>query len=68
MRTPLQRLRVRRLVAALSLCVASLLLAASPQAGRQYQAAVPTLLMARLRLYSKAPVLYYGCWTVRHRT
>jgi hypothetical protein len=43
---------------ALALCFAGLVLAASPQAGRQNQAAVPTLLIARLRLYSKAPVLY----------
>jgi hypothetical protein len=46
----------RRLLIALALIFASLMLAASPQAGRQNQAAVPALLVARLRLYSKAPV------------
>ncbi len=48
---------VRRLIIAMALCFAGLILAASPQAGRQNQAAVPTLLVARLRLYSKAPIL-----------
>jgi len=48
----------RRLFLAAALLLAGVLLAASPQSGRQNQAAVPTLIIARLRLYSKVPVLY----------
>jgi hypothetical protein len=53
----MQGVAVRRLMIAFALFFASLMLAASPQAGRQNQAAIPTLVIARLRLYSKAPVL-----------
>jgi len=49
---------VRRLVFALALVVAGMLLAAAPRPGRQTQAAVPALLLVRLRLYGKVPVLY----------
>jgi hypothetical protein len=37
---------------------AVILLGASPRPGRQNQAMVPVLFMARLRLYGKVPVLY----------
>jgi hypothetical protein len=49
---------MRRLIITLVLFFASLMLAASPQAGRQNQAAIPTLVIARLRLYGKSPVQY----------
>ena len=52
------RVRPLRLLIAAALLLGGVLLAASPQSGRQNQAAVPTLLIARLRLYSKSPVLY----------
>jgi hypothetical protein len=37
---------------------ALILLGASPRPGRQNQAMVPVLVLARLRLYGKVPVLY----------
>jgi len=49
----------RRVVLVLILVAAgTLLLAAAPRPGRQNQAAVPALLLVRLRLYGKVPVLY----------
>jgi len=43
-------------VLVLVLVLAGLLLAAVPGKGQQNQAALPALLLVRLKLYSKAPV------------
>jgi hypothetical protein len=47
-----------RVVLVLILVAAGMLLAAAPRPVRQNQAAVPALLLVRLRLYGKVPVLY----------
>jgi len=56
-------LRVRRssglgLVAAVLMMAAVILVGASSRPGRQQQAMLPVLVLARLRLYGKAPVQY----------
>ncbi len=42
----------------LAMLAAVLVLGASPRPGRQNQAMLPALALARLRLYGKVPVLY----------
>jgi len=50
--------RGRGLAFAVLALAAVLLLGASPRPGRQNQAMLPVLVLARLRLYGKSPVQY----------
>ncbi|HTO21176.1 MAG TPA: hypothetical protein VMQ10_01735 [Spirochaetia bacterium] len=58
MRVRPRRIPVRGLVLAVVLLTAVTLLGASPRPGRQNQAMLPVLVLARLRLYGKVPVQY----------
>ena len=49
---------MRSFVLAVVLLTAIALLGASPRPGRQNQAMLPVLVLARLRLYGKSPVQY----------
>jgi hypothetical protein len=53
-----RRAPARGFVFAMVVIAALILLGASPRPGRQNQAMVPVLVLARLRLYGKVPVLY----------
>ncbi len=49
---------MRGLLLAAVLLAAALFLGTSPRPGRQNQAMLPALVLARLRLYGKSPVQY----------
>lgn len=53
-----KKARARGFLLALAVIAAVILLGETPQPGQQGQAMLPALVLARLRLYGKVPVLY----------